>query len=150
MPRRQTQPNLNNVLVPILILIPPPLRHKHHILTINVLITSIHHPHLPRRKPSPTRLERLDLRRRNPTHILLKMFVPRHNRLLDILVHILIRIRTVHTAPRGRVHLAGDEGQLVGPGEEDVEGGFELEDGVEDGAAAQDVQAQAGAREGDG
>jgi hypothetical protein len=37
------------------------------------------------------------------------------------------------------VHFVGYEGELVGPLEEDVEGGFELEDGFEDGAAAEDV-----------
>lgn len=47
-------------------------------------------------------------------------------------------------------HFVGDEGELVGALEEDVKGGFELEDGFEDGAAAQDVETQTRAREGDG
>lgn len=38
-------------------------------------------------------------------------------------------------------HLVGDEFEFVRALEEDVEGGFELEDGFEDGAAAEDVEA---------
>jgi hypothetical protein len=47
-------------------------------------------------------------------------------------------------------HLVGDERELVCFLQENVERGFELENGFEDGAAAQDVQTEAGAGEGDG
>jgi hypothetical protein len=48
------------------------------------------------------------------------------------------------------VHLVGDKGELVGTLEQDVESGFELEDGFEDRAPAEDVEAETGAGEGDG
>jgi len=46
-----------------------------------------------------------------------------------------------HTTFTLAPHLPSDELEIVGAGEEDVEGGFELEDGFEDGAAAEDVEA---------
>jgi hypothetical protein len=48
------------------------------------------------------------------------------------------------------VHFVGDEGEFVGTLEQDVEGGFELEDRFEDGAAAEDVETETGTGECDG
>jgi hypothetical protein len=48
------------------------------------------------------------------------------------------------------VHFICDEGEFVGALEEDVEGGFKLENGFEDGAAAKDIETQTGAGERNG
>jgi hypothetical protein len=128
------------------------LRNKHHLLAIHILIPAIHHPHLPRRQLSPARLQRLDLRRRDPAHILLQMLVPGHNRLA---LH-LHSTNTTNISTRSHwscglaVHLARHERELIGPAEQDVECGFELEHGLEHAAAPEDVQTQAGAGECDG
>jgi hypothetical protein len=48
------------------------------------------------------------------------------------------------------VHFVCDESEFVGALEEDVEGGFEFEDGFKDGAAAEDVETETGTGEGNG
>jgi len=117
------------------------VRHKHHLFAINILITTIQHPHLARRQLSTARLQRLDLRGRNPAHVLLEVLIARHDGLaLNIAIG-------MHGPRRFAVHLACDKGEFVGPCEEHIEGGFELEDRLEDCAAAEDVQTQAGAGE---
>lgn len=134
-------------VLPILLPKPPHrllLSHKHHPLTIHILIPPLPHPHLPRGQTPSLHLQRLDLRRRNPPHILLQMLVPRH-RSLALHLRTNLGVAGGDSASSGAEHLAGDEGELVGAGEQHVEGGFELEDGFEHGAAAEDVQAEAGA-----
>lgn len=117
------------------------LRHKHHLFAINILITTIQHPHLARRQLSTASLQRLNLRGRNSAHVLLEVLIARHDGLaLNIAIG-------MHGPRRLAVHLARDKGEFVGPREEHVEGGFELEDGLKDCAAAKDVQTQASAGE---
>ena len=120
------------------------LGNKHHLLTIHVLIPTVHHPNLPCRQLPAIRLQRLNLGARNPPYILLQMLVPGHD---SLAFHIAL---DMHRPLCFGVHFARDESEIVGAGEEHVEGGFELEHGLEDGAAAENVQAQTGAGEGDG
>jgi hypothetical protein len=47
-------------------------------------------------------------------------------------------------------HLISDQGKLIGLLQEYVKSGFEFKDGFEDGAAAEDVETETGAGEGDG
>jgi hypothetical protein len=124
-----------HLLLPIIIVLRF-IRNKHILLAILaiilVIIPTIHHLNLPRRQLSAIRLHRLKLRILHIKHVFTQMLHALHNRLaIDLLAH--------SGARRFAVHFVGYEGELVGPLEEDVEGGFELEDGFEDGAAAEDV-----------
>jgi len=116
------------------------------IILILILAPTIRLPHrnIPRRHNPAIRLHSLDLRLGHLIHVLAQMFYILH------LGFALYRRSLLGRSLCFTEHFVGDEGELVGALEEDVEGGFELEDGFEDGAAAEDVEAQTGAREGDG
>jgi hypothetical protein len=110
------------------------IRNKHILLTIIIFVlrtTCILHPYLPCRQRPTSRLQRLKFRILHIIHIFTQMLYALHDRLgLAVLV----------SGPRGfSVHFIGDERQFVGALKEYVKGGFELEDGLEDGAAAEDV-----------
>jgi hypothetical protein len=125
-------------LLILLIFIARFFRNKHILLPIILIILvlipnpTIYHLDLPRRQLSAIRLHRLELRILHIEHVLAQMLHALHDRLaLNFLAHSGTR--------RFAVHFVGYERELVGPLEEDVEGGFELEDGFEDRATTEDV-----------
>jgi hypothetical protein len=59
-------------------------------------------------------------------------------------------LRIYQSRVRRRVKLVRDKSEFRGTFEQDVERGFELEAGLEDGGAAEDVEAEAGTGQGDG
>ena len=105
----------------------------------------ISHLHLSRRQLRTGGLQVLDLSERHLVHVFAQMLDILHDRLsrdfhLDLL-HSRTRDRGRGDGPlRLAEHLACHERQLVGSLKEYVEGRLELEDRLEDGPAAEDVQ----------
>jgi hypothetical protein len=141
-------PNLDITILLIFIkIIGHFIRNKHIFLTIHILIDHrIAHRDFARGQLSTIRFERFEFRVLHVVHVFAEMLNALHDGLaLDFLLWL-----NVCGARGFVVHFVGDEGEFVGALEEYVEGGFEFENGFEDGAAAKDVETQTGAGERDG
>ena len=121
------------------------LRNKHILLPIFIITRtiSILHLNFPRRQLSAIRLQSFKLRTLHVEDVFTQMLHALHDGFAFDVVG-------CGCAGGFAVHFVGDEGEFVGALEQDVEGGFELEDGFEDGASAENVETQTGARECDG
>jgi hypothetical protein len=141
-------PNLHiSILILLIKIIGHFIRNKHIFLTIHIFIDHrVAHRDFARWQLSSIRFECFEFRVLHVVHVFTEMFDALHDGLaLDFLLWV-----NVCGARGFVVHFVGDEGEFVGALEQYVEGGLEFENRFEDGAAAEDVETETGARECDG